>query len=101
MGKVAKFKPEQYIDLMMPSDDMDDYLENYHSKLVKCRKDTTCHYCGATIKKGDQALGEKCFIDGAPYYIHDCLDCVDDVIKGWDDRAQARWEKRAKKAGYV
>lgn len=101
MGKVAKFKPEQYIDLMMPSDDMDDYLENYHSKLVKCRKNTNCHYCGATIKKGDQAMAESCFIDGAPYYIHDCLDCVDDVIKGWDDRAQARWEKRAKKAGYV
>ena len=53
------------------------------------------------VHKGDHALGEKCFIDGAPYYIHDCLDCVEDVIKGWDDRAQARWEKREKKAGYV
>lgn len=101
MNRAAKFKSELYIDLMMPTDDMDDYLDNYHSKLVKCRKDTTCHYCGATIKKGDQALGEKCFIDGAPYYIHDCLDCVEDVIIGWDDKAQTRWEKRAKKAGYT
>lgn len=47
------------------------------------------------------ALGEKCFIDGAPYYIHDCLDCVEDVIGGWDDSAQERWEKRAKEAGYL
>lgn len=80
---------------------MDDYLENYHSKLVKARKETKCHYCGTTIKAGDQALGEKCFIDGKPYYIHDCLDCVEDVIKGWDDEAQARWEQRAKESGYV
>lgn len=101
MSRQAKFSPNEYADLMMPSDDMDDYLENYHSKLVKCRKDTACHYCGAPIKKGDQAMAESCFIDGAPYYIHDCLDCVEDVIKGWDDKAQARWEKRAKKAGYV
>jgi len=101
MGRIAKFGPEEYKDLEMPSDDMDDYLENYHSKLVKVRKDTACHYCGTTIHKGDQALGEKCFIDGAPYYIHDCLDCVEDVIKGWDDEAQDRWEKRAKAAGYV
>lgn len=101
MSRQAKFSPNEYAGLMMPSDDMDDYLENYHSKLVKCRKDTACHYCGAPIKKGDQAMAESCFIDGAPYYIHDCLDCVEDVIKGWDDKAQARWEKRAKKAGYV
>lgn len=101
MSRQAKFSPNEYAGLMMPSDDMDDYLENYHSKLVKCRKDTACHYCGAQIKKGDQAMAESCFIDGAPYYIHDCLDCVEDVIKGWDDKAQARWEKRAKKAGYV
>ena len=101
MSRQAKYKPDEYKDLMMPTDDIDDYLECYHSKLVKVRKDTTCHYCGATIPAGDQALGEKFFIDGAPYYIHDCLDCVEDVIKGWDDRAQSRWEKRAKKAGYV
>ena len=101
MSRQAKFNPNEYADLMMPSDDMDDYLENYHSKLVKVRKETQCHYCGATIKAGDQAMAEKCFIDGKPYYIHDCLDCVEDVIKGWDDGAQARWEKRAKEAGYV
>ena len=97
----AKYKPEEYADLEMPSDDMDDYLENYHSKLVKVRKEAKCHYCGTTIKAGDQALSEKCFIDGKPYYIHDCLDCVEDVIKGWDDEAQARWEQRAKESGYV
>jgi len=101
INRQAKYKPEEYTDLEMPSDDMDDYLENYHSKLVKARKETKCHYCGTTIKAGDQALSEKCFIDGKPYYIHDCLDCVEDVIKGWDDEAQARWEKRAKESGYV
>jgi hypothetical protein len=101
ISRQAKYKPEEYTDLEMPSDDMDDYLENYHSKLVKVRKETKCHYCGTTIKAGDQALSEKCFIDGKPYYIHDCLDCVEDVIKGWDDEAQARWEQRAKKSGYV
>lgn len=101
MTRNAQFPQGNYTDLMMPSDDMDTQLECYHSKLVKVRKDTICHYCGIAIRKGDQALGEKCFIDGTPYYIHDCLDCVEDVIKGWDDRAQKRWEKRAKKAGYV
>lgn len=101
INRQAKYKPEEYTDLEMPSDDMDDYLENYHSKLVKARKETKCHYCGTTIKAGDQALSEKCFIDGKPYYIHDCLDCVEDVIKGWDDEAQARWEQRAKESGNV
>ena len=101
MSRLALYELDEYKDMEMPSDDMDDYLESYHSKLVKVRKETHCHYCGATIKAGDQALGEKCFIDGKPYYIHDCLDCVEDVIKGWDDEAQARWEKRAKEAGYV
>lgn len=101
INRQAKYKSEEYTDLEMPSDDMDDYLENYHSKLVKARKETKCHYCGATIKAGDQSLSEKCFIDGKPYYIHDCLDCVEDVIKGWDDEAQARWEQRAKESGYV
>ena len=101
INRQAKYKPEEYTDLEMPSDDMDDYLENYHSKLVKARKETKCHYCGTTIKAGDQALSEKCFIDGKPYYIHDCLDCVEDVIKGWDDEAQARWEQRANESGYV
>lgn len=101
INRQAKYKPEEYTDLEMPSDDMDDYLENYHSKLVKARKETKCHYCGTIIKAGDQALSEKCFIDGKPYYIHDCLDCVEDVIKGWDDEAQVRWEQRAKESGYV
>lgn len=101
MSREASYPKEEYIDLMMPTDDMDDYLESYHSKLVRVRKDTTCHYCGAVIHKGDQALGEKAFIDGAPYYIHDCLDCVEDFIGGWDDEAQERWELRAKEAGYV
>ena len=43
MSRQAKYKPDEYKDLMMPTDDMDDYLECYHSKLVKVRKDTTCH----------------------------------------------------------
>ena len=101
MSRQAKYKPEEYKDLMMPTDDMDTDLECYHSKLVKVRKDTNCHYCGTKIRKGDQALGEKCFIDGTPYYIHDCLDCVEDFIKGWGDKEQNRWEKRAKKAGFI
>ena len=101
INRQAKYKSEEYTDLEMPSDDMDDYLENYHSKLVKATKETKCHYCGTTIKAGDQALSEKCFIDGKPYYIHDCLDCVEDVIKGWDDEAQTRWEQRAKESGYI
>ena len=101
MERKPKFPESKYKDLMMPSDDMDDRLECYHSKLVKVRKDTTCHWCGTEIHKGDYALGEKCFIDGAPYYIHDCLDCVEDVIDGPDDEAYERWEKRAKEAGYL
>lgn len=46
MSRLAKYKPDKYQDLMMPTDDMDDCLERYQSKLVKVRKDTTCSYCG-------------------------------------------------------
>lgn len=101
MERKPKFSADKYKDLLMPTDDMDNYLDGHHSKLCKVRKDTTCCYCGTGISKGDYALSEKGFIDGAPYYIHDCLDCVEDVIKGWDDEAQARWEKRAKEANYL
>lgn len=101
MSKNPKYQYNEYKDIMMPTDDMDDYLESYHSKLVMVRKDTTCHYCGTSIHRGDYALCEKFFYDGAPYYIHDCLDCVEDVIDGFDDKAYERWRKRAKEANLI
>lgn len=78
--KTNKHSIAEYDDLEMPSDDMDTDIRNWHSYLVKVRKDTKCVYCGAPISKGDFALSERGFCDGEPFMIHDCIDCVDDLI---------------------
>lgn len=100
--KTSKYPTAEYDDLEMPSDDMDTDIRNWHSHLVKVRKDTKCVYCGAPISKGDFALSERGFCDGKPFLIHDCIDCADDLIafyKGEIDSEEyyERWETRYKK----
>lgn len=100
--KTNKYPISEYEDLEMPTDDMDTDIRNWHSHLVKVRKDTKCVYCEAQINKGDFALSERGFCDGEPFLIHDCIDCVDDLIafhKGEidSDEYYKRWEARYKK----
>ena len=115
MGKQPKYPVEEYTGLNMPFDDMDVSLTGIESKLVKTRKDCQCMYCGAAIKKGDYALAESGFMDDGdkkPYYIHYCIDCVDDELLyfhgeehdeegNWHEEAYQRWVKRAKGSGWV
>ena len=100
MSREPKYPASEYENLTMPSDDMDTNLECHKSKLVKVRKETECSYCGAKIMKGDWALTESCFMDGKAYRIHDCLDCAEGTINGWDDDDYERWKQRAEESGY-
>ncbi len=100
--KSNKYSKSEYEDLEMPSDDMDTDIANWHSHLVKVRKDTKCAYCGAPINKGDFALAESGFIVNDPFSIHDCIDCADDLIAMYkceidSDEYYKRWETRYKK----
>lgn len=106
MGRIAKYKPEEYEDLEIPNGDMDVSYSHRESHLAKCRRDWKCLYCGTSIPKGDYCLIERGFCDGEPYAVHYCLDCVEEEIDVWNhkierDEAYESWEKRAKKAGYV
>lgn len=99
--KTNRYPISEYDDLEMPYDDMDVDIRNWHSHLVKVRKGTTCVYCGAPINKGDFALSERGFLDGKPFLIHDCIDCVDDLIAMYNgeidsDEYFKRWENRHK-----
>lgn len=100
--KTNRYPISEYEDLEMPSDDMDTDIRNWHSHLVKVRKNTICAYCGALINKGDFALSERGFSDDEPFLIHDCIDCTDDLIAMYKceidrDEYYKRWENRYKK----
>ena len=100
--KTNKYPISEYEDLEVPYDDMDTNIRNWHSHLVKVRKDTKCVYCGVPINKGDFALSERGFCDGEPFLIHDCIDCADDLIAFQNceidcDEYYKRWEARYKK----
>ena len=99
-----KYDKARYENFEIPTDDMDVDIQNYSSKLISTRKDTKCVYCGAEIKCGDYALAEKGFLDGEPFYVHNCLDCVEETMDMQDgvidtDDALERWGRRAKKSG--
>lgn len=101
MSRQPKFDIGKYIGIEMPSGDTEGFIEGHASKLVKCRKGHQCSYCGAPILKGDFALYEKGFLDGEPVGVHDCLDCVEDYLDGWNDDAQERWEIRAEENDFL
>lgn len=96
-----RYPKEKYDGMNMPNGDMDDVSYTcVNSHLVKTLKDTKCVYCLAPIPKGDYALSEKGFIDHKPYLVHYCMDCVDDIIDGWEGKIDyagegyERWAKR-------
>ena len=101
-----RYEKECYTNFEMPSDDMDVDIQNWSSKLTSTRQETKCVYCGATIKCGDYALAEKGFLDGKPFYVHNCLDCVEEVMDMENGKLDAdemleRWSKRAKESGFI
>jgi len=101
MSREPKYEAVVYNGLTMPNGDTEGFVEGLTAKLVKCRKEHQCSYCGATIRKGDFAVYEKGFMDGRPVGVHDCLDCAEDYIDGWDDDAQDRWERRAEENNFL
>lgn len=101
-----RYEKECYTNFEMPSDDMDVDIQNWSSKLTSTRQETKCVYCGTTIKCGDYALAEKGFLDGQPFYVHNCLDCVEEVMDMENGKLDAdemleRWSKRAKESGFI
>lgn len=101
-----RYEKECYTNFEMPSDDMDVDIQNWSSKLTSTRQETKCVYCGATIKCGDYALAERGFLDGKPFYVHNCLDCVEEVMDMENGKLDAdemleRWSKRAKESGFI
>ena len=75
-----KRKPEQYIDCgFYEGGDVED-IANYQQKVVKCRKDHLCSACQKRIKKGDHALRETGFMDGAPVQNYVCIPCLDEWL---------------------
>lgn len=89
-----------YLDL---GEMMDASICCVSSHLVKTRKPCVCNYCGAPIKAGSFSLSEKGFLDGKPYLIHYCMDCIDDeidVLNHKKDREEAynEWVKRYEKS---
>ena len=101
-----KYNKELYVNFEMPTDDMDVDIRNWSSKLSSVREEKTCVYCGAKIKSGDYALAERGFLDGQPFYVHNCLDCVEEIMDMQDGKLDAddmleKWTKRAKKNGFI
>lgn len=101
-----RYDKELYVNFEMPSDDMDTDIRNWSSKLSSVRAETTCAYCGAKIKSGDYALAERGFLDDKPFYVHNCLDCVEETMDMQDGKLDAddmleRWTKRARESGYL
>lgn len=76
-----KYPEEMYLNSGFYDGDMDDSVENHKEKIVKCRKDHKCSACQNTIKKGDQALYESGFMDGAPVSCYTCLKCIEDWLE--------------------
>lgn len=102
----AKYPKERYDNFEMPSDDMDVDIQNFSSKLSSVRKETTCVYCGAKIRMGDYALAERGFLDEQPFYAHNCLDCVEEVMDMQDGKLDAddmvdKWSERARRSGFI
>ena len=101
-----KYPKEEYDNFEMPSDDMDVDIQNHSSKLSSTRAETSCVYCGAKIRCGDYALAERGFLDGKPFYVHNCLDCVEEVMDMENGKLDAdemleRGSKRAKESGFI
>ena len=75
-------KPIKWYNDFRIYEDRDSDVRNWSSKIVKTRKNHTCFNCQTVIKKGSEALVEKC-ID--PDYgfcsAYTCAECVDKWVE--------------------
>jgi hypothetical protein len=74
-----KYKPELYIDCGFYG--IDEGMECYTEKIVKCRKVHNCISCQKEIKEGQQALYGSGFIYGEPASAYTCLDCIEEWLE--------------------
>lgn len=73
-----KYGEADYLNSGFYDGDMDVVIDNYKSKIVKCRRPHQCNGgCGTVIKPGDMAMLETGFEDGEPVTSHTCIPCLD------------------------
>lgn len=77
--KLKKHK-EFYVDFRI-YEDMDSYVTNWHSRIVKTRKIHHCYVCDTDIPKGSEALLETCIDpDHGFCSSYTCGSCVDKYV---------------------
>ena len=85
-----KYTADEYLNCGYYGSD-DTEIENYKSKIVKCRKSHECMGgCNTTIQAGEMAMSETGFMDGQPSSCYTCIPCLDgwrDTINGVDKEA--------------
>ncbi len=78
--EVTSLDLDKYLDTGFYGDE-EDGATNKKEKIVKCRKEHICVYCGSEIKKEQFALYETAFVDGVPCSCYTCLPCLDKWLK--------------------
>ena len=75
-----KYTEKDYIESGFYGDDSEE-LENYKSKVVKCRKVHMCMGgCNTEIQAKEYAFCETGFMYGSPVSSYTCLPCIDKWI---------------------
>ena len=77
----AKYTDEQYLNCGFYLPSRDGGEEMYSSKIVRCRKEHTCAFCGKTINAGEKAMYEKALIWDEWGSAYTCLHCLDTWIE--------------------
>lgn len=76
-----RYKPEDYSIRDTGFYGLDDDVQNYEEKLVKCRKPHKCvGGCEKEIPTGNYAIRETGFMDGKPVSAYTCTDCMDEWL---------------------
>ena len=70
-----KYTEQEYIECEFYG--MDDGVDGYKAKVVKCRKPHKCVNCESDIPIGEHAFRESGFMDGQPVSAYTCLPCID------------------------
>ena len=64
----------------------DEAISDHVQKIAKVRLKHTCYNCQKVIEVGENALVERCFMDGQPQSAYTCIGCCD---KWLDDIGRA------------
>lgn len=88
-AKGLKYPIDDYLDCDFYGGD-NEGIDNYTSKVVKCRKSHECACgCNTVIEVGQYAMLEKGFMDGEPVSIYTACTCIDkwlDELNWWEDK---------------